>query len=404
MADAISLASGILALAVFALHSSQRLYSTISSFKSNKRVVRELSEELIALDGVLKSLQDTINANNSDLTALKLPLLRCGKACQEFELIISKCSTDSGGVRAIRDWARVFYMGDDITGFRVLIAGYKSTITIAICEVNMRTTNITANLLSEYKTLIEQTSSDLEERLDLINKKLDDLTISHTPNLSSIGTQGRTEEGNQEVIEEKKSIEKCLEICVQVSEHIDRVRSGSILKPPATSSGASSSSKAAQITTDALDGCKIELSNTASALQQELRDIQLRLAALTSQPEFLGDPNAEEIESIKQCLNICSKASEQVKNDRIFVFEDIKTEDDGEQIIVATMGDLLSAKRVTSGSRSTQWLGQMSDASLQYLAGQRKSRSISPPNSQSKPHGQNTKEFEGRHGTGQKLK
>ena len=50
--------------------------------------------------------------------------------------------------------------------------------------------------------------------------------------------------------------------------------------------------------------------------------------------------------------------------ERINVFEDIEIAGDEHPPIVATLGDLISAKRVTVGARSTQWLGQMPDASL----------------------------------------
>ncbi|RVD82370.1 uncharacterized protein DFL_006796 [Arthrobotrys flagrans] len=405
MADPISLASGILSFAVFALHASRRLYETIDSFKSNKRVVRELGEELVALQGVLVSLQDTIKTSNTDLKALELPLHRCGKACEEFEAIIAKCSSNSGGVRAIRDWAKVQYMGNDITGFRVLLAGYKSTITIAICDVNMRTTNVTAGLLSEYKTMIEKTTSELEDQLEEINMKLERLADRRMQNLPDAGSHGQLVEKDKGTIEEdKKSIEQCLGICVQVLDHIDQLQVVPSLRISSDSSAVNTSSTtylARQVTTDALNGCKTELVNTASVLQKQLNDIQRRLTAVSNNPESLGSTGAEEIESIKQCLAICSQASEQVKQNRVNVFEDIKTSDDGEQIVVATLGDLISAKRVTSGSRSIQWLGQMSDASLQHLADKRVS--VSPPQAQRQQDEKKTLKFEGRHGTGHKL-
>lgn len=37
-------------------------------------------------------------------------------------------------------------------------------------------------------------------------------------------------------------------------------------------------------------------------------------------------------------------------------------------MIVATFGDLILARRVTAGVRSRQWVGQMSDDSLQQLS------------------------------------
>ena len=138
MADPISIASGLLTLVVFALQSSKTLYQVVASFQSSQRTVRELRDELETLDGVLQSLHATVAITNTDLTALKLPLLRCGKACREFEAVIVQCTAHSGGKRtSFRDWAKLKYMGDDIVGFRNMIAAYKSTITIALGDSNM---------------------------------------------------------------------------------------------------------------------------------------------------------------------------------------------------------------------------------------------------------------------------
>jgi hypothetical protein len=138
MADPISLASGLLTLVVFALESSQTLYQVVQSFQSNQRIVRELRQELEALDGVLESLRETVTNSDAGFTALELPLRQCGKACSEFKAIIVKCTAHSGGTRtSFRDWAKLKYMGDDIDGFKNMLAGYKSTIAIALGDANM---------------------------------------------------------------------------------------------------------------------------------------------------------------------------------------------------------------------------------------------------------------------------
>jgi hypothetical protein len=138
MADPIGIASGLLALASFAFHSSVSLCQVIGSFQSNKRVIRELKEELEALDGVLQSLQQATVNSIIDIPALKLPLLRCGQACQEFETLIVKCTAHSGGSRtSFRDWAKLTYLGDDIIGFKNMLAGYKATISIALGDANL---------------------------------------------------------------------------------------------------------------------------------------------------------------------------------------------------------------------------------------------------------------------------
>jgi hypothetical protein len=139
MAEPISLASGLLALATFAFQSSITLYNTIQSFQNHPERVRSLARELEALQGVLSTLSDTLSATTDvDISALSLPLLRCGKACKEFEEELKKCSSrSSNGRTSFRDWAKLKYMGDGIDDFRQLLAAYKSTISIALTDANL---------------------------------------------------------------------------------------------------------------------------------------------------------------------------------------------------------------------------------------------------------------------------
>lgn len=117
--------------------SSKSLYQTIESFRSNQRTIRELKEELEALDGVSQSLQTVAN-NHGGLAGLDLPL-RCGKACKDFEAVVIKCTVHSGKLRtSFRDWATLKYMGDDIVGLKNMLAGYKSTISIALGDASLQ--------------------------------------------------------------------------------------------------------------------------------------------------------------------------------------------------------------------------------------------------------------------------
>lgn len=138
MAEPISIASGIVALATFAFTSSVSLYQVVESFQNNQRTMRRLKEEIEALNGVLLSLQGVAAGNPTGLEGLNLPLLRCGKACKDFEVEIIKCTAHCGGSRtSFRDWAKLKYMGDDIVGFKNMLAGYKSTIVIALGDANL---------------------------------------------------------------------------------------------------------------------------------------------------------------------------------------------------------------------------------------------------------------------------
>ena len=100
MGEPISLASGLLTLATFALQSSVTLYDTIKSFHSHLKRVYDLLEELEALSEVLGPLTEIVNTDtDSDPVTLKLPLLRCGNACKEFERELLKCSSRSSDRR-----------------------------------------------------------------------------------------------------------------------------------------------------------------------------------------------------------------------------------------------------------------------------------------------------------------
>ena len=138
MAEPISLASGLLTLATFAFKSSIALSETIRDFQHHPERVRSLLAELEALQGVLRTLNETLSTTTDiDVSALSLPLLRCGKACGEFQDELRKCSSRSSSRTSFRDWAKLRYMGDGIDDFRQLMAGYKATINIALTDANL---------------------------------------------------------------------------------------------------------------------------------------------------------------------------------------------------------------------------------------------------------------------------
>ncbi|RFU29622.1 hypothetical protein B7463_g6721, partial [Scytalidium lignicola] len=406
MAEPIGVASGLLALAVFAFQSSRQLYQLVESFQNNQRAVRELREELEALSEVLQSVQETVASTDVDLATLKLPLLRCGKACKEFEAVIVTCAAHSSGSRtSFRDWAKLKYMGDGIVGFKNMLAGYKSTIMIALGNANIRKSVITASVLKEYKGVIENTTADLEDHLQEIDKKLQSLSL-----------QGETISGGdaaerQQVQEERDSTQQCLDICAQVATYINQVHPdatknissplASYQKPIITLGGLL---YARQTTVDTFNACKERLSTATNQLENHLQNVNNRLKEFSSQPLKQSDEQVaeldrmkEELESVKQCLAICSEATVQVHNQRINDFEDVSMTDDGQQVIISTFGDLVSAKRVSAGARSFQWLGQMSDESLQQLS---RDRSLTITESVTKQPIRTDSQFQHRYGAG----
>jgi hypothetical protein len=139
MADPLSVSSGVIALVTFAFQSSVALYRTVRNFQSQDKRARALKNELGELSEVLESLLETVNNNPElDFKALQLPLHRCGRACEEYGEIIARCSKHSTASRpSLRDWLTQKYLQGDITDFQAMLAGYKSTINIALANANM---------------------------------------------------------------------------------------------------------------------------------------------------------------------------------------------------------------------------------------------------------------------------
>lgn len=240
-----------------------------------------------------------------------------------------------------------------------------------------RTSAITTNFLKEFKNIIANTTSDLDEHLQAIDAKLHDLSL-HGPKVTDEDATER-----RRIQEERESAEQCLSICTAVSAHIEQVQSSNVFKDVSTPQDAHYAplntfkrpSSAQLLTTGSLKTCKETMASSISWLTKHLQDLDNKLAAFHEQPPPISRAHAaeqerirEEINSTKQCLAICADASKRAQQERTNVFEDVSMADDGHQVIVSTLGDLISATRVTAGARSVQLMGQMSDDSLQQLS------------------------------------
>ncbi|KAL3488200.1 hypothetical protein BJX62DRAFT_212449 [Aspergillus germanicus] len=366
MADPISLTSGLLALATFAFQSSLSLYDMVKSFRSHPIRVRELMEELEALSGVLGPLSDKVRATHDmDLSVLSLPLFRCGNACKEFEHEIMKCASRSSATRtSFRDWAKLKYMGDDIDGFRRVLAAYKLTINIALTDANLQKSTITAETLENYEDLIETAKVDLEAHLEAIDEKLELLLRKAVPGSDKVSLE------LQQIKEERLSTEKCLQICAQLSEHISQIQIS-----PANNGSASPSDPDAlseRLTNEGLQECKESLKHTSAKLETHMHTLIDRLlsksASASASQEDLTDLARlrDEWKTTRQCIDICSKADIHVK-EAITTVDNYAT-GDAIQFMVSTDGQVIHGRNRGLGWRSRQVGGHLNDASLQQLS------------------------------------
>ncbi|CZR37693.1 uncharacterized protein FPRO_07116 [Fusarium proliferatum ET1] len=222
MADCLGITSSIVSLVGFALKSCNALYTTIRDFQSQDKNARALKNELADLRGVLQSLAETVHNNNDiNFNALKLPLLRCGKTCEEYGDLIARCTKYSSLSRpSLRDWVNQQYLKGDITDIREMLAGYKFTISVALATANIRATaSIPPNVLEEYKDLIRDTTNDLQEHIHQLEERVHGKPPAVEDHVWLA------------ILEEKQSTQEGLKICSQLSAQIEKLESASRENP-----------------------------------------------------------------------------------------------------------------------------------------------------------------------------
>ncbi|KAJ5527004.1 hypothetical protein N7513_011163 [Penicillium frequentans] len=380
MAEVVGTASAIATFVTLALQSSIVLYQTVQSLQSRDKVIRELRQELEALQGVLQALQESTSNLDADLASLEQPLKRCKNACEDFNALIRRCTSHSTEERSSRrDWVKLRYMGEDISGFKNMLAGYKSTISIALAYANLRTTKTTRLVLEQYKELIENTKCDLESHLDDIRARLQSACSQGTM-VSGAGTAEI-----QMMEDEKTSTQKSLDICEQLLGFIDQARPsllgdvGQSSRPFSQTPFSVAPSLSWLINAEGLNSAQKEVTSWSIRLLQHMYGVgqniegqqqqqqQRYLPSLADEQTSAEQEFREELSGTEDLLAFLKRAEEEANRPRTHYFEEISTGDNSRQAIVTTFEDLISAKRVKSGDRSHQALGSMSNESIQFF-------------------------------------
>ncbi|RYP34922.1 hypothetical protein DL768_011029 [Monosporascus sp. mg162] len=364
MAEPLSVASSVVALVAFALQSSAVLYKTVRSFQSQDKDARALKNELSDLVNVLESLMDTVTSNPGiDFDTLKLPLHRCGRACEEYGELIARCMKHSTGSRSsIRDWLKQRYLQGDINDFRTMLAGYKSTINIALANANIRVAAITPQVLEDYKDLITDTTADLQDHLRSLEQQVKNLSIKK---INSESAEFDATEWHA-MLEEKESTQLGLRLCAQLSAEIEEFESTS--KEPPQFSDRPSAHKHLK---SGLNTTKNSIESLMSRLLSHQANIDKQLEAMlagTLVPEDATTQLAQLQEtkaSIRQCIQVVSDAGNSLSEERRNVFEDIALADHSYEFSVSTVGDLVTARRLILKGRSRHIGGQLSNQDYQ---------------------------------------
>jgi hypothetical protein len=162
--------------------------------------------------------------------------------------------------------------------------------------------------------------------------------------------------------EERTSAQKCLQICAQLSDHIDQIQ----LTPELPDT------LPRRLTTEGLQECKNSLNLTTTKLESYMKDRIDRLVtksrtAMTSEEDFADLVRLqEEWETTRQSREIFAKAEMHLK-ENITTIDNYAT-GDAIQFMVSTDGNIVHGKNRGLGWRTRQVGGHLSDLSVQQIS------------------------------------
>lgn len=186
--------------------------------------------------------------------------------------------------------------------------------------------------------------------------------------------------------EERLSTEKCLEICAQLSSHIDQIQStlNQDARPPDSNEP---SALPKRLVNDGVRGCKESIDLASEKLQRNLQDTMDRLirkskTAMTSKEDIaeLGRMWSE-WEAASKCKEFFSKA-ENYLNENISVIEN-RSAGNSDQYMVSTDSTVIRGKNQDDGGGAFQCGGHIDSATLQAIVRSRQGANVNPPKNES---------------------
>jgi len=229
-----------------------------------------------------------------------------------------------------------------------------------------RTTTITAEKLDEHRGMIDVATVNLEERLAIIDAKLESIFQQSVPDSDEDAAELR------QIKEDRLSTQKCLQICVQLSHHIDQIQT-QVPSPTGRPRRDARLVDPGAVTNQSVRECKEKLTATAATLEKNMQHLIDRLVQ-KSKTAMSDEEQAAELatlqadwESARECINICSRADMNL-NENVSVIDNFATGDDAIQFLVSTNNKTIHAKNRGYGMRPRQLGGHLSDESLQQVS------------------------------------
>jgi hypothetical protein len=142
MANPLSIAAGVIAVAGATYSTGKMLYDIISGIQDAPKTFQNLKLDIEALNNTIQSLERELKedkdaglseAQKMNLSEIKPALEGCNGACNEFKTKLEKLTKNSKkGHTNMLDKLKLHFHDKEIAAFQARLASYKSTLSIAL--------------------------------------------------------------------------------------------------------------------------------------------------------------------------------------------------------------------------------------------------------------------------------
>ncbi|KAJ5627354.1 hypothetical protein N7528_004781 [Penicillium herquei] len=222
MAEAAGLTASIIGIVTLAFQSSKTLYELIDGILNAPKHLKDLNEEVSTVSQVLSSLKSAVEGTSDDelsdgvknnLRDAQPAIQGCERVCNELFQKISQITSHSSSTHTrLDDRIRLKFQDKAILAFKYRIESYKSTLSIVLGLVTLKSSDHNAETVHQLQTTITDTMNNISGKIQGLEITIQALSQVTPPDGQLTGFLDN----------QNKALAQCLQVCTGALEESTR--------------------------------------------------------------------------------------------------------------------------------------------------------------------------------------
>ncbi|KAL2837298.1 hypothetical protein BJY01DRAFT_221144 [Aspergillus pseudoustus] len=218
-------------LFAFASNAISVLSSTTQNIQPHTKSVTSLLIQLEAIVKVIYELEEAVQTKTDiDLSALRLPISYCGTVCEQFnDQVQHQLAHFNNDSERLRGWVRLRYMGGGVDDTKELLSVCDLTLSISLANMHLRLKSlVTIEDFNAHVDSIKAAEFDIKTQIEALEVKFESMPDETTAQPEKDSSE------RQQLTEQRRYLLHCLQICVQLFEHVEEIEVQRKVRPGST--------------------------------------------------------------------------------------------------------------------------------------------------------------------------